>query len=367
LGAGGCYPTLDLRAGHLDTFCAETYGRAMRIESSVTALSWIPSEAVKGMMKMPFEMGMARYDPPPPEALEDIDALNREGRFRLANRLHAWIEVGEDGRITGYGQDGHGYISVTEVKLGPIKTAFAPVPLPDLQPEPAVLDGSVRFVQTCGGRTGAAMPRRVRHRPFVQVTAPWAWTTLALTIHADGTVEREVVGASPFPRHWIYDENGALCVKSGLVDFSNWAREAYWRDTPWGDVESPALVTAVETALERELSSSIMRPGASPRIRELAAGEALVRQGEEGSEMFLLLDGVLVVEVDGEPVTELGPGAVLGERAVLEGGVRTSSLIAVTRCRVAAVSADLLERSALEELAAGHRREAADQPAPARG
>ena len=131
-------------------------------------------------------------------------------------------------------------------------------------------------------------------------------------------------------------------------------------------MESPALVTAVETALERELSSSIMRHGARPRIRELAAGEALVRQGEEGSEMFLLLDGVLVVEVDGEPLTELGPGAVLGERAVLEGGERTSSLIAATRCRIAAVSADLLERSALEELAVGHRREAADQLASAR-
>jgi hypothetical protein len=40
----------------------------------------------------------------------------------------------------------------------------------------------------------------------------------------------------------------------------------------------------------------------------------LVRQGDPGDELFLLLDGVLIVDVDGEPVAELGPGAVLGGR-----------------------------------------------------
>ena len=69
----------------------------MRIESSVTSLSWIPSEAIGGMTKMPFETGVAHYDPPPPDVIEDIDALQRDGRFRFASRLTAWIDV-EDGR-----------------------------------------------------------------------------------------------------------------------------------------------------------------------------------------------------------------------------------------------------------------------------
>ena len=35
----------------------------MRIESSITSVSWIPSEAIKGMTKMPFEVGgVAHYD-----------------------------------------------------------------------------------------------------------------------------------------------------------------------------------------------------------------------------------------------------------------------------------------------------------------
>ena len=40
----------------------------MRIESRVLAVSWIPSEAVKGAMKAPFELGLAHYDEPLPDS-----------------------------------------------------------------------------------------------------------------------------------------------------------------------------------------------------------------------------------------------------------------------------------------------------------
>ena len=43
-----------------------------------------------------------------------------------------------------------------------------------------------------------------------------------------------------------------------------------------------------------------------------------------------------------------GPGAVVGERAVLEGGLRTATLRATTRARVAAIAPDQLNPEALE-------------------
>jgi CRP-like cAMP-binding protein len=46
-----------------------------------------------------------------------------------------------------------------------------------------------------------------------------------------------------------------------------------------------------------------------------------------------------------------------GERAVLEGGTRTSTIVAVTDCKLAVAKADELDRSALAELSTGHRRE----------
>jgi len=83
----------------------------------------------------------------------------------------------------------------------------------------------------------------------------------------------------------------------------------------------------------------------------------LTEQGSPGGEVFLVLDGVLVTEVNGEPLAEYGPGAILGERAVLEGGVRTSTLRAVTKCRVAVAKGDQLDRKVLEEISQGHRHE----------
>jgi CRP-like cAMP-binding protein len=155
----------------------------------------------------------------------------------------------------------------------------------------------------------------------------------------------------------VYDDAGRLAAKSGLIDFSTWYRDAFGKHSPWGDADSPALVTEVETALERALSTTIMRGGAKPKVRKVKPKATLVKQGDEGQDLFLLLDGVLRVDVDGEPLAELGPGAVLGERAVLEGGRRTATLTAVTACKVAVAKADQIDRSALAEVSTGHRRE----------
>ena len=245
----------------------------------------------------------------------------------------------------------------TTVRLGGLHYRFQAVQLPDLQREPERGEGWVRFVQTTGGRTGLPAPRRVRRAPYVQWQSPLVWTTLSLTLHADGRAEFAMTGASRFPRHWVYDGVGLLSHKSGLTDFSDWYRRSFGRHTPWGDEDSPALVTAVETALERSLSVQLMHGAAKPAIRRVKAGDVLVRQGEPGAEVYLVLDGVIRVERDGERLAEYGPGALLGERAHLEGGIRTSTLVAVTPCRVASVDAGQFDRSDLEELSGGHRRE----------
>jgi hypothetical protein len=183
------------------------------------------------------------------------------------------------------------------------------------------------------------------------------WTTLSLTLHADGRAEHRLVGASRFPRHWVYDGENKLSLKSGLTDFKDWYRKSFGKHSPWGDEDSEALVTAVESALETALSAQVMQGGGERRIERFPEGAVLFQQGEPGTEVLLILDGVVRIEHDGERLAEYGPGALLGERAHLEGGVRTSSNIAVTPCRVALFEADLIERSHLEELSAGHRRE----------
>lgn len=228
------------------------------------------------------------------------------------------------------------------------------VPFPDVRPEPERGERWVRFTQTAGGRTGAPIPRRVSRPPFVQVTAPIAWTTLALTLHSDGSVKQELLGASTFPRHWVYDDEGHPIAKSGLIDLGNWMHHAFGEGTPWGGHDSPAIAVTSEHAVERTISRSLMQSGFKPEPFPLKVGDALVNQGETGQDLFLLLDGILAVEVDEQLVTEVGPGAILGERALLEGGRRTSTLRAVTPARVAVLPTDKIDPSQLAELRGHH-------------
>jgi hypothetical protein len=170
----------------------------MRIESSVTSISWIPSAAIAGVTRLPFELGVTRYDDPPPDEWKDLDSVVGPEGARFANDLRAWIDV-EDGRIVRYGQGGAGRVSDTLVRFGGIRVLVQALGYPDLKPEPVVGEDFVRFTQTAGGRPGVPAPRLVKDAPFVKSEGPAVWTTLALTLYADGSTGHELVGASSFP------------------------------------------------------------------------------------------------------------------------------------------------------------------------
>jgi hypothetical protein len=328
----------------------------MKIESRVVAVSWIPSEAVKGTLKAPFELGIAHYDAPLPDILGDLEEWRAADMFRVANDLQAWIDVDDSGQVVDHGYASGGVIGSTTMGLGSATATFQAVAYPDLQAEPEVGDGWVRFRQTAGGRTGVPAPRRVAKPPFVQYHAPTAWSTLSLTIHSDGRSDWALEGASPFPRHWVYGPDGKLAAKSGLVAFKDWYRNAFGEHSPWAGEDSPTLVAEIESAVERQLSRVIMGEG-KPKIRKLKEGATLTTQGEEADALYLLLDGVVQVSVDGNDVAALGPGALIGERAVLEGGRRTATLTAVTPCKVAEARKVDLDLGKLAEVSQGHRRE----------
>jgi len=304
---------------------------AVRVEAVVSAISWIPSEALEGLPSAPFELGFVRYDDPPPDAIGDLGSLRGPRRFRVAHELRAWLDV-ERGEIVGHGHEGRVLLGELRVEVGPARIAFPPAELPLLERDPDVGDGSVRFVQTGGGRLDVPALRRLR------LVTGAAWTQLELVVRADGRTHGALVGASAFPRHWLYVD-GRLTAKSATLDYARWVREP----TPWDGAESGVLVTAAETELERSIAQSLMTGTELPR-RRLAPGEALVEQGTTGTELFLLLDGLLEAIVDGEVVAQIGPGALVGERAQLAGGVRSATLRAATACRLLVAPAEAISR-----------------------
>ena len=61
-------------------------------------------------------------------------------------------------------------------------------------------------------------------------------------------------------------------------------------------------------------------------IVDLPKDRVLLKQGELGWEMFVVVSGSAHVERDGQSLGEVGPGEVLGEIALLDGGPRTATV-----------------------------------------
>ena len=315
----------------------------MRIESSVTAITWLPFSVLDAMPNLPLGIALAHFDEPPPEPLCDVDRLRAADAFREANELRAWINV-ENGRIVDYGRGGRTFVAGARNDRANDQIAFPAVEFPVLRPEAEVGDGFVRFQQTVGGRIGLPAPRPLRGKPYLHIGSATAWTTLELVIRADGSSDGRLVASSPFPRHSVYGADGSLVSEHGLADYDGWYHESFEEPSPWAGGE-----------LEEELDEIVLRSGgAKLERRRLGPGECLVEQGEAGTDMFVLLYGVLQFEIDGEPVAEIGSGAVLGELAVLGDGRRTATLRAVRASRVAVLAGtSRLAELALERRAAG--------------
>lgn len=73
------------------------------------------------------------------------------------------------------------------------------------------------------------------------------------------------------------------------------------------------------------------------RLRRYPAGETIIREGEPGDRMFVLLDGEIVVSVQGHPIDRLYPGNVLGEMAMVDDRPRSATATAVRDCKVAVI------------------------------
>jgi len=328
-----------------------------RIDRQASTISWIPSDSIPGLIRFPFEKGVMHFDPPPPLTLVDVDAMQRRGEFRFSNRLEAWIDV-EGGKITDCGYAGDGLIlGLTPITAGPIRVLLPTKANPVIRHAPQVNRDEVTFVQTAGSRPGFSFVRPSMHWPFIRTRPFNIWTTVELKMRPDGSTRQRLIGASPFPRHWLYDHDGHLVEKASLTRFQTWMQSVFGSHTPWGGYDEAPAVSEPESTLERTLSEQVLQGNARPQVRNLRAGELLFRQSEEATSIAVILDGIFEVRVDGAVVGNVGPGTVVGERASLEGGHRTADLHAVTDGRVAEVAADTLDLEDLAELALGHHRE----------
>jgi CRP/FNR family transcriptional regulator, cyclic AMP receptor protein len=70
----------------------------------------------------------------------------------------------------------------------------------------------------------------------------------------------------------------------------------------------------------------LTRVGMLADVVDLPAGRVLMRQGETGREMFVIVRGRAEIERDGQVIGEVGDGGILGEIALVDEGPRSATV-----------------------------------------
>jgi flavin reductase (DIM6/NTAB) family NADH-FMN oxidoreductase RutF len=81
--------------------------------------------------------------------------------------------------------------------------------------------------------------------------------------------------------------------------------------------------------------------------RSFEPEQTVVREGDPGDELFVILEGEARIERDGNVLATFGPGEFFGEIAVLDGRPRSADVVAATPLRCLTMSREVL-REALE-------------------
>ena len=109
-----------------------------------------------------------------------------------------------------------------------------------------------------------------------------------------------------------------------------------------GRYERMVGTTPVFSALPSELLGPIVDAGEE---RSYADSETIVRTGEPGDELFVVLEGSVRVERDGREITRIDAGSFFGEISVLDGGVRSADVVAAGAVICLAIPRDVIREA----------------------
>jgi CRP-like cAMP-binding protein len=85
-------------------------------------------------------------------------------------------------------------------------------------------------------------------------------------------------------------------------------------------------------------------PGDLQRVAQLvdevdiADGQVIMREGQPGTEMYIVVSGKARAERNGRRINEFGPGSVFGEMSLIAEGARTATVVAETPIRAFVVA-----------------------------
>jgi len=75
----------------------------------------------------------------------------------------------------------------------------------------------------------------------------------------------------------------------------------------------------------------------SEDVLEYPAGAVIAVEGEQGTQMYVVMKGDVTISVRGKIVATAGPGEIVGEMALINSNVRSATVTAESDCRLALI------------------------------
>lgn len=74
--------------------------------------------------------------------------------------------------------------------------------------------------------------------------------------------------------------------------------------------------------------------GDSDDVIEFAAGDVIMEEGDEGSVMYVVIEGEVKVLLKDKVVALAGPGEIVGEMALIDSDIRSATVTARSTCKL---------------------------------
>ena len=78
--------------------------------------------------------------------------------------------------------------------------------------------------------------------------------------------------------------------------------------------------------------------GRHSEVMEVATGDTVFKQGDPGSEMYIVLEGEVSLPINDDDFDAVGPGNIFGELALIDSPTRSATAVAAAPSRPATVN-----------------------------
>ena len=145
--------------------------------------------------------------------------------------------------------------------------------------------------------------------------------------------------AAEFLTNFAYEHNGEACISNICIEISDPGMRH-------SSIETDSKITALEQiCFFRDLSyQEMLQVMPITFERTFEPGKVIIREGDEGDELFILVEGACEVTNSGVKLAKLEAGSSFGELSLVDRQPRSATVTALMPCRVLIIRAADFEK-----------------------